>query len=309
MISNNVFEIFEVNLISEFKRWNVPYFIIHNKSDIEILSSQTIAEVKGICSNDILQFSSLSDDLEPIIEMIKKTIPETVFRERSLLGHIIQKNDHVLLVTPIDNEAPEGRMILPQVKAIRDVLDNDCISIVLKETQLEHYLKNCIIKPRIVITDSQAFAYVKSVVPEDIMLTGFSVLFAHFKGNFEEYLKGTPEIDQLKDNDKVLLLESCTHQINCDDIGRYKIPDWLKKHTGRQLEFDIVSGLNKVEGDIEDYSLVIQCGGCMVTKKQILNRLKPAVQNDIPVTNYGMTIAWINNIFERTTAPFKNIYE
>lgn len=310
MISENVFSGFEENLISEFNNWNVPYMIINNKSDKERISNEILAVIKRLTNKEVLSFSSISEnDLEPLLEIMKMTIPETVFRKRSLLGHVIEKNDHVLLVTPVDNEAPEGRMILPQVMAIRDVLDNDCINIVLKETQLEHYLKTCVVKPKIVITDSQAFKYVKSLVPEDIMLTGFSVLFAYFKGNFKEYLKGTPKIDDLKDNDRVLLLESCTHQVNCDDIGRYKIPAWLEQHTGKKLVFDIVSGLNKVTGNIDDYSLIVQCGGCMITKKQILNRLKPAVDKDVPVTNYGMTLAWINNIFDRTTAPFKKIYE
>jgi [FeFe] hydrogenase H-cluster maturation GTPase HydF len=255
----------------------------------------------------VLSFSSVSENnTEVIIESIKQTIPETVYVKPSLLGNIIDKNDYVLLVTPIDNEAPEGRMILPQVIAIRDVLDNDCINIVLKESQLEHYLKTCNVKPKIVITDSQAFSFVKSVVPKDIMLTGFSVLLAHFKGNFKEYLKGTPKIDRLKDNDRLLLLESCTHQINCDDIGRYKIPRWIRNHTGKKLEFDIVPGLNKVERNIEDYAMIIQCGGCMITKKQLLNRLKPATEKNIPITNYGMAIAWLNDMYDRAIQPFIN---
>lgn len=305
MIADNVFDEFEKNLIDEFKTWEVPFMIVHNKSDISKLSPSLFDDIKKKTSKEILSFTSLSNThLEPIIDQMKKTIPETIFRKKSLLGSVVEKNDHVLLVTPIDKEAPEGRMILPQVMAIRDVLDNDCINIVLKETQLEHYLKNCPIKPKIVITDSQAFSYVKSVVPEDIMLTGFSVLFAHYKGNFKAFLEGTPKIDQLKDNDRILLLESCTHQVNCDDIGRFKIPKWLQKHTGKKLEFDVVSGLNKMVRDIEDYALIIQCGGCMVTKKQILNRIKPGVEKNIPVTNYGMTIAYLNGIFKRTTAPF-----
>jgi len=305
MIADNVFDEFEKNLIDEFKTWEVPFMIVHNKSDISKLSPSLFDDIKKKTSKEILSFTSLSNThLEPIIDQMKKTIPETIFRKKSLLGSVVEKNDHVLLVTPIDKEAPEGRMILPQVMAIRDVLDNDCINIVLKETQLEHYLKNCPIKPKIVITDSQAFSYVKSVVPEDIMLTGFSVLFAHYKGNFKAFLEGTPKIDQLKDNDRILLLESCTHQVNCDDIGRFKIPKWLQKHTGKKLEFDVVSGLNKMVRDIEDYALIIQCGGCMVTKKQILNRIKLGVEKNIPVTNYGMTIAYLNGIFKRTTAPF-----
>jgi [FeFe] hydrogenase H-cluster maturation GTPase HydF len=310
MTAHNQFSEFENDLIHEFIKWHVPYIIIHNKSDVEGITNATLNSIKNKTNKNVLSYSSVSENgLEVLIETMKQTIPETVFKKKSLLGNIVEKNDQVLLVTPIDNEAPEGRMILPQVMAIRDVLDNDCINIVLKETQLEAYLKTCAVKPKIVITDSQAFGYVKSVVPEDIMLTGFSVLFAHYKGNFEEYTKGTPMIDDLQDNDRVLLLESCTHQVNCDDIGRYKIPQWMMKHTGKKLDFDVVAGLNKVERDIEDYSLIIQCGGCMVTKKQILNRLKPATDKDIPVTNYGMTIAWLNGMFERAVKPFTSSNE
>ncbi|MCP3930779.1 MAG: [FeFe] hydrogenase H-cluster maturation GTPase HydF [Bacteroidetes bacterium] len=305
MISNNTFGKFEIDLVKGFKYWGVRFVVIHNKADVESLRQKTKEKIAQFTNSDVISFSSIGGfDLEPVIESLKKTIPETVFKKKSLLGKILKKNDHVLLVTPIDLEAPEGRMILPQVMAIRDVLDNHCINIVLKETQLEHYMRTCAVKPKIVITDSQAFNYVKTVVSEDIMLTGFSVLFAHYKGEFEEYLKGTKEIEKLKDGDHVLLLESCTHQVNCDDIGRYKIPKWLKKHTGKKLHFEVVSGLNKVKNDIEEYALIIQCGGCMVTKKQLSNRLKPAIENDIPVTNYGMMIAWVNGIFERATAPF-----
>jgi [FeFe] hydrogenase H-cluster maturation GTPase HydF len=310
MTAHNQFSEFENDLIHEFIKWHVPYIIIHNKSDVEGITNATLNSIKNKTNKNVLSYSSVSENgLEVLIETMKQTIPETVFKKKSLLGNIVEKNDQVLLVTPIDNEAPEGRMILPQVMAIRDVLDNDCINIVLKETQLEAYLKTCAVKPKIVITDSQAFGYVKSVVPDEIMLTGFSVLFAHYKGNFDEYIKGTPKIDGLQDNDRVLLLESCTHQVNCDDIGRYKIPEWMRKHTGKKLEFDVVAGLNKVDRDIEDYSLIIQCGGCMVTKKQILNRLKPATDKDIPVTNYGMTIAWLNGMFDRAVKPFTSSNE
>ena len=305
IISENAFGDFEIDLIEKFRQWDIPYIIIHNKSDETALSNDTRKKVKWICNKEILTFSAYADeDLEPVINHMKLTIPDSIFQRKSLLASILNKNDHVLLVTPIDKEAPEGRMILPQVMAIRDVLDNECINIVLRETQLESYLENCNVKPRLVITDSQAFDFVKEIVPDDIALTGFSVLFASFKGEFDHYLRGTPKIDQLKDGDNVLLLESCTHQVNCDDIGRYKIPQWLKDHTNKDLHFDVVSGLNKLSRPIDDYALVIQCGGCMITKKQIGNRLKPAIEKGIPVSNYGMTIAWVNGIFERATAPF-----
>jgi len=209
-----------------------------------------------------------------------------------------------LLVTPIDLEAPEGRMILPQVQTIRDVLDNDCVNIVLKETEVAHFLKSTGIKPKIAITDSQAFEAVSKMIPEEVSLTGFSVLFARHKGPFEHYLKGTPKISELKDGDRVLILESCTHQVNCDDIGRYKIPVWLKEYTNKDIEFDVISGLDEFPNKVEDYALVVQCGGCMITRKQLDSRLKEAIMAGVPVTNYGMTIAWVKGIFNRAVEPF-----
>jgi [FeFe] hydrogenase H-cluster maturation GTPase HydF len=211
----------------------------------------------------------------------------------------------VLLITPIDNEVPDGRMILPQQMAIRDVLDNNAINIVLKEDQVENFIKNSGIKPCIAITDSQVFHKMKKIVPEDIPLTSFSIIFARMKGDFENYRKGTRALDQLKDGDRVLILESCSHQVNCEDIGRYKLPDWIIKHSEKKLEFDIVAGLTNVERDFKDYALVVQCGGCMVTRKQLSNRLKPEVDMGVPVTNYGLAIAWMNGIFDRAIKPFE----
>jgi [FeFe] hydrogenase H-cluster maturation GTPase HydF len=214
----------------------------------------------------------------------------------------------VLLVTPIDLEAPEGRMILPQVMAIRDVLDNDCISVVLKETQLAHFLATSGIRPALVITDSQAFGKIKDLVPEDIPLTSFSIVLARRKGNFGKYLEGTPVLANLRNGDKILILESCTHQVKCDDIGRYKLPRWIRESTGKYIEFDVVAGLNEIPGAITDYAMVIQCGGCMITQKQLHNRLKPAIDAGIPVSNYGLVIAYIHGIFDRASAPFQSIY-
>lgn len=158
------------------------------------------------------------------------------------------------------------------------------------------------------ITDSQIFLKANAMIPDDIPLTGFSVLFARYKGPFDEYLKGTPKISDLKDGDRVLLLESCSHHVSCDDIGRVKIPRWISHFTGKKLEFDVVAGLSSLNRPINDYALVIQCGGCMITRKQLFNRLKPAIDAGIPVTNYGMTIAYIQGVYHRAIQPFvKNI--
>jgi [FeFe] hydrogenase H-cluster maturation GTPase HydF len=190
------------------------------------------------------------------------------------------------------------------VQVIRDILDNDCTAIILKENEIESFLGKTGIKPRLVVTDSQAFGKVNALIPEEIPLTGFSIVLARQKGDFEAYLRGTPKIGELKDGDRVLLLESCTHNVSCDDIGRFKIPRWLTNFTGKKLEFDTVAGLDAFPRPVEDYALVIQCGGCMVTHRQLINRLRDPKRHDVPITNYGMAIAYVHDIFHRATEPF-----
>jgi predicted GTPase len=160
------------------------------------------------------------------------------------------------------------------------------------------------IKPDLVITDSQVFTKADASIPRDIPLTSFSIVLARFKGDFESYLRGTPKISELKDEDRVLLLESCTHHVSCDDIGRVKIPRWITNFTGKKINYEVVAGLNELPRDIKEYSLVIQCGGCMITRKQLINRIKPAIEAGVPVTNYGMAIAYVQGIYSRAVAPF-----
>lgn len=305
LIANNNFDETETLLIQKFDHFEIPYLIVHNKSDLERITEATVSEIKTHSKAGHLEFSTVNpDNTEALIELIKQTIPQTAYQKPSLFADLVKPKDVVLLITPVDSEAPDGRMILPQNMAIRDVLDNDCITVVVKESEIEDFMKLGV-KPALVVTDSQAFGYVSPLIPEDIPLTGFSVVFARLKGDFENYLKGAPHISNLKDGDKVLILESCTHQVSCDDIGRFKIPAWLKKFTGKNLEFTFVSGLSEITGNIKDYALIIQCGGCMVTRKQLHSRLKPAVDAGIPVTNYGMAIAYMHGIFDRATAPFR----
>jgi len=309
MISGNMFGEFEKELIKSLNAWDVPYLLIHNKSDQEPLNERLEQKIGEMVKIPVLDFTTLDPtNLEIIIENIRKIIPESIFQKPPLLGDLVKKGDYVLLITPIDNEAPDGRMILPQVMAIRDVLDHDCINIVLKEDQVQNFFETTTIKPALAVTDSQVFNKMKDIVPADVPFTSFSILFARMRGDFGSYLKGTPEIDKLQDGDKVLILESCTHQVNCDDIGRYKLPNWIKDHTQKEIQFDMVAGLNKIENQMNDYKLVVQCGGCMVTRKQLQNRLKPAIHQEVPVTNYGLAIAWMNGIFDRVTEPFKGIY-
>jgi len=304
VIAHNTFGDYEEQIITYLKDYDVPFLVIHNKSDLCTLSEEVKMAIESKYQTYVLGFNTFDVGLkDTLIDYINKTIPESIYVNNSLFGAIVKPKDVVLLVTPIDSEAPVGRMILPQVMAWRDVLDNDCICISVKETELEDFLKKGL-RPSLVVTDSQVFDFVAKVLPEDMMLTSFSIVFAHFRGNFKAYLEGTSHIDNLKDGDKVLILESCTHQVSCEDIGRFKIPNWIKKHTGKNPEFIVVAGLSDIPGNISDYAMVIQCGGCVVTQKQLKGRLKPFVDKGIPVSNYGMAIAWMNGIFDRVTKPF-----
>lgn len=300
VIAGNVFGEPERKLIEEFKKHETPFIVVHNKADIEHIDLRLLLDIEQNFSIKVLEFSALNDDAKMLQEALKNAIPESAYKKTSLLGGIIKPGDVVVLVTPIDDEAPEGRMILPQVMAIRDVLDNDCICVVLKETALKQYFDNNP-KPALVVTDSQVFALVNKIVPQDVQLTSFSIILARLRGDFENYLKGTPHLSNLKDGDKILMLESCTHEISCGDIGRVKLPNLIRKFTGKNIEFTYLSGLTPIE-NIRQYAMAIQCGGCMATRKQLINRTNMAVENGIPISNYGMAIAYMNGIFERVTS-------
>ncbi|MDR3046033.1 MAG: [FeFe] hydrogenase H-cluster maturation GTPase HydF [Bacteroidales bacterium] len=305
MISENVFGSFEKDLIQQFGKYEIPYFIIHNKCDINPLDIKTLQKIRQMSDVPVLDFSTFaSDRKEEIIQALKETIPTTTYQKVTLFDDILAPNDYVVLVMPIDQEAPDGRLILPQVMAIRDVLDHNAISVVLQNTELDHFFNTCNVKPKLVVTDSQAFGKIKDIVPAEVYLTGFSLLFARLKGDFDAYLKGTPHISKLKDGDTVLIMESCSHHVNCDDIGRFKIPNWLAKFTGENINIEVVSSFEQAKQEITNYAMVIQCGGCMFTRKQVLNRLKPAIDKGIPVSNYGMAIAYMHGIFDRATEIF-----
>lgn len=305
VITSGEFGPTEEELITEFSEQGVPYFIVHNKSDLIPLPEELKTLLQEKYPVPVLNFSTkVNPDISGIIAVLRRLIPETAYTAPSLLGDLISYGDVVLLITPIDIEAPEGRMILPQVQAIRDVLDHDGIAVVCKEREVDAFIRRMNPKPALVITDSQVFLKADASVPAGIPLTSFSILLARQRGDFQNYLKGTPHISKLKDGDRILILESCTHHVSCDDIGRVKIPRWLGNFTGKNLEYEVVAGLNRLPRDIHDYAMVIQCGGCVITRKQIINRLKPAVDAGIPVTNYGMAIAWVHGIYQRAVAPF-----
>lgn len=303
VITENNFSEPEKQLIARMKELAVPFFIVHNKADQEPLLAVTKAVIEKNYDVKVLDFSVLRrDDIAPLVEMLKKTIPESAYQKVSLLGGIIKPNEVVVLVCPVDSEAPEGRLILPQVMAIRDVLDNECICVVLKETHLQQYLVT-MPKPALIITDSQVFGFVSKIVPPEIPLTSFSIVMARLRGDFDNYMKGTPYLSQLKDGDTVLLLESCTHHSTCEDIGRVKLPRMILKFTGKAINFEYVAGLAPINHP-EKYAMAIQCGGCMSTRKQLLNRTNLFVNQGIPISNYGMALAYMNGIFERVMTPF-----
>ena len=306
LISNNVFGTFEEELIKAIQDADVPIIIIFNKTDIIVPDMGLTSKLKNRYHYDIIPFSNTNpENLSLLIGSIKRNIPETAYSTPSLLGDIVNKNDVVMLVTPIDSEAPAGRLILPQVQILRDLLDNYAISIVIQPENINYVIQSQGIKPKLIITDSQLLNKADEIFPTDIPLTGFSIILAHYKGNFQAYLKGTPEIDRLKDSDRVLILESCSHHTSCEDIGRHKIPQWLRQYTKKELSFDFVAGLSQIALPITDYALVIQCGGCMITRKQLYSRLKPAIDAEVPVTNYGLAIAYIHGYYERVVEPFR----
>ncbi len=305
VVTENSWGEHEDDLIRKFHDQDLPFIIIHNKSDLIEPSAEFREKIKFNTGSDLFEFSAADKrNYEDLIKLIKDTIPEHSYNTPALLGDLLSQGDIVILITPIDVEAPAGRLILPQVQAIRDILDNDAVAIVLKEREVDAFLKKTAIKPVLAITDSQVFIKADASIPADIPLTSFSIMLARFKGDFELYLKGTPKISGLKDGDRVLLLESCTHHVACDDIGRTKIPRWINNFTGKKIEYDVVAGLDTLPRTITDYALVIQCGGCMITRKQLHNRLQPAIKAGIPVTNYGMAIAYVQGIYKRAIAPF-----
>lgn len=305
VIAGNSFGEEEKKLVNAFSKAGLPFLIVHNKADAEPALpdlSRVIVERYGA---PFLDFSALyPDKADALVRIIQETMPVSAYAKQPLVGDLISYGDTVLLITPIDIEAPEGRMILPQVQVIRDVLDHDGICVICKEREVDATIKKLNPRPVLAITDSQVFPKADASVPHDISLTSFSIVLARQKGDFDNYLKGTPKIGTLNQGDRILILESCTHHVSCDDIGRVKIPRWLSSFTGKELFFDVVSGLGEFPRPITDYAMVIQCGGCMITRKQLHNRLKPAIEAGIPVSNYGMVIAFVHGIFNRAVAPF-----
>ncbi len=284
-------------LISLFKEKNIPYITVYNKSDL-------LKEKPPLAENELYVSAKLKEGFFELKEKIGNFISSNP-KQKPLLGDLIDENDLIVLVTPIDESAPKGRMILPQQQMIREILDNHALNIVVRETELEFALNSLKIRPKMVITDSQAFEFVNKIVPEDIMLTSFSILFARYKGELEQVAEGANRLSALKDGDTVLISEACTHHRQCNDIGAVKLPNWIKKFTGKSLNFEFSSG-GEFPENLKKYSLIVHCGGCMINAKEMRSRLDFAKENQVPITNYGIAIAHMHGILERSLSPFKN---
>ncbi len=296
---------FETDLYKEFETRDIPVIAVINKQDKDKISPKKLEEIKKYVQNPIL--TSIHHDKE-IVHTIKEQLvtvcPDDFVNPPSILGDIVKPKDTIVLVIPVDKEAPKGRIILPQVQVLRDLLDNKCKIFVTQETELSETLNELKNPPRLVITDSQAFETVSKVVDKNIELTSFSIIFARIKGDLKEFYKGAKKIDSLKDNDKVLICESCSHHQIDDDIARVKIPRWLKKKTGKSIEFVYHSGHDFPE-NLEEYSLLIHCGACMTNRKEVLTRITKCQKANLPITNYGITIAHCLGILTRAIKPFK----
>ena len=304
VLSHNQFGDQEEKLIHLFQQYELPFVLVHNKSDKEALIPAVREKMETVGAPIIECSSHEKTGLKPLIQTLTRIIPKSAYQPDTLLGDLVSPGDTVVLVMPQDSEAPEGRLILPQVQVIRDLLDHQAVAISLQPEQLPGFLQQH--HPKFVVTDSQVFATVSGCVPPEIPLTSFSIVLARAKGHFNLFLEGTTHLSQLQDGDRILMMESCTHVTSCEDIGRHKIPTLLQKVTGKKLQFDFVSALSALPDDLSPYAMGIQCGGCMVTQKQLHNRVAQLSRQGIPVSNYGMTIAYLTGIFDRVTAIFKN---
>lgn len=325
VFTGNIFGKEEKDLLAQLKENEVPVVVVHNQSDITPLDCGVAGDLTNMYDCDVVEFSCRMQDPQEqkdAVEMLMAFIVKGLLvqgGEKTIMEGLVEPGDNFVLVCPIDSEAPAGRLILPQVMAIRDILDRGGIATVLQPSQLQDYLANIAstpatafsaVKPpvKMVVTDSQAFKQVAAIVPESLPLTSFSVLMARAKGPFEEYVKGVEAIGKLKEGDNVLVLESCTHHTSCEDIGRVKIPMMLQKKAGCKLNFTFVSGLDELP-PLENFALALQCGGCMVTHRQLRNRIRRVVAAGVPVTNYGMCIAYVTGIFLRAVNHVVFLYK
>lgn len=288
----------DIALLEKIKQKNIPYAVVYNKSDL--------IKLRTINDNEICVSAENGENINLLKELIAR-LANIQKNDKSIVSDMLKKGDIAVLVVPIDESAPKGRLILPQQQTIRDIIDHHACAVVTQDTELVSTLNSLSKKPKIVITDSQAFARVSRDTPEDIMLTSFSILFANYKGNLKLAVEGVTALDTLKHGDRVLISEGCTHHRQCGDIGTVKLPNLIKKYTGlKNLEFEWTSGIEFSE-NLKKYKLIIHCGGCMLNEREMKYRLKCAEDEGVPITNYGTAIAYMNGILKRSLAPFPEI--
>ena len=292
---------FEEELIKTFQSKKLPFLFVINKCELAGKDAQNYLEINK------LPFIKVSAKNQQGISELKTKIMNMAPGHWSpvpLVGDIVRPKDIVVLVCPIDSAMPQGRLILPQVQVMRDCLDNNAVAVVTKETELLDSLKALKKKPRLVITDSQVFEDVRDMLPKDIPLTSFSIVFARHKGDLNAYIQGVKQIENLKDGDEILIAEACTHHVQPEDIGRSKIPTWLLNYTKKDLHYEVTAGGDFPE-DLSCYKLIISCGGCMVNRQEIMHRIQKSKIAKVPITNYGVLMAYLSGILERVVAPFE----
>ncbi len=294
----------ERNLINNLKELGLPCLVIINKSDLginyELIDELNSAGIKFhpvSCKND--------EGIYELKEKVSSLLPSE--ENPSLIGDLIKQHDIIVLVVPIDLGAPKGRLIMPQVQTIREALDEDAIVVVAKDKELRAVLSKLSQNPKLIVTDSQAIMRVIADVPDEIQLTTFSILMARLKGDLPEYVRGLKRIDELKNGDKVLIAEACSHHAQEDDIGKVKIPRWLRLHTKKNLEIDVVNGHDFPE-NISEYKLIVHCGGCMLTRKAMQVRIKQAKYMNVPIVNYGVAISYMHGAVPRALLPFSEAF-
>lgn len=288
----------EHDFIATVKARSLPLLILFNKSDL--------VDQLPFCDEPHLAISAKTrSNIDKALAMLGKIKPNSEDKFK-LLGDLVQPRDIVILVTPIDKSAPKGRLILPQQQVIRDLLESDCITLIVKENELKEAIESLHKKPKLVITDSQVFLKAAADTPKDVNLTSFSILFARYKGELEAYITGVRALDRLKDGDKILIAEGCTHHKSCDDIGTVKLPRWIRQYSGKHLEFVSTSG-NTFPEDIQAYALVLMCGSCMLNRQEVESRLEKVQYDNIPILNYGMAIAHVQGILRRSLQMFPNL--
>ncbi len=293
---------YELDLISKIRQQDIPVVCVVNKTDVYHLNGQ-VAEWQDRLGVPFVQASAIT---RQGIEELKVRIIELASKgpqEPTIIGDLISPGDTVVLVVPIDMAMPKGRLILPQVQTIRDILDHDAYAVVVKERELKEALAGLKSKPRLVVTDSQVFMKVAADVPRDVPLTSFSILFARYKGDLETLVEGAKAIDDLEPGDRVLIAEACTHHRQPDDIGTVQIPRWLRQYVGGELKFEWTSGTGFPD-DLSEFNLVVHCGGCMINRREMLRRLDEVEGREVPIVNYGVLLAKIHGVLERALEPF-----